>query len=813
MVHARLLDRMAAPGPDATIILSGPLWTTGAAFVREWARHTGVEPVWLDAGAGDLTGLGDDGLSTATWSAASGSTVVVRVPPAGSPAGLEGLDRLRERADRLRLIVIAPGQDPAGALAVVTRPDAVITARELCLTSGDLADVVRARGLTLADEELATLFRWSGGYPVAVECLLEVLGDARPTPATFDAAAEALGDRLSGVAAAGVIPREAWQGILLASVPEYFTAPLLEQLVPYGGETSLLQLLDGEGLLHAVDDSRIETTYELAPLVRAALGRRLRLEVEEPERRRATATTVRWLEERHDLAGALAVVTANGTDAAVAQLLAQHWTRLGSLPAGRVRYLLTRLGAVGRADARLLVAHARAVVDITHTAHPGEVGDVERLHAALLLDEAEALSGPTAPGGLDAAIGVLRAVVARGDGDVEGALRRHGELAVAPSPAVAGEVGVAAHLQHCLTLLRVGAFDRAATELDRAEALRAAYPDGCDPAFAAGLARLVRLLGTNRSLPTPERTRGRAETAVPGRLADAMAALHRLDVIAVRELLHRPVGSLGHPPVFGVLAIQLEAVARLVSGVPEAGLESLGLVETTAERVPLTHYERQVLDLVRVELVLADGDAGLALELVDELTPDPHPELPIPLVRAQALVELGQPREAVRILDPYTVGTEGRRHRVWALALMSTVLRAIGDRVEADRHLYRCLALGARSQALLPFARLGGAGFGAILERAAGLDLDPHSREFVAELTRARDSLHLLTRPVRLTERERTLLRHLVHVPSIRRLAAQLYVSPNTVKTQLRSIYRKLGVSSRADALTMSRALGLLPRE
>ena len=37
-----------------------------------------------------------------------------------------------------------------------------------------------------------------------------------------------------------------------------------------------------------------------------------------------------------------------------------------------------------------------------------------------------------------------------------------------------------------------------------------------------------------------------------------------------------------------------------------------------------------------------------------------------------------------------------------------------------------------------------------------------------------------------------------------------MYVSPNTVKTHSSAIYRKLAVSSRADAVTEAKRLGLL---
>jgi LuxR family maltose regulon positive regulatory protein len=41
-------------------------------------------------------------------------------------------------------------------------------------------------------------------------------------------------------------------------------------------------------------------------------------------------------------------------------------------------------------------------------------------------------------------------------------------------------------------------------------------------------------------------------------------------------------------------------------------------------------------------------------------------------------------------------------------------------------------------------------------------------------------------------------------------IAADLHVSRNTVKTQVRSLFDKLGVTSRAEAVARARELGLL---
>jgi len=62
-----------------------------------------------------------------------------------------------------------------------------------------------------------------------------------------------------------------------------------------------------------------------------------------------------------------------------------------------------------------------------------------------------------------------------------------------------------------------------------------------------------------------------------------------------------------------------------------------------------------------------------------------------------------------------------------------------------------------------------------------------------------------------LTRAELRLLPLLATHLSFREIGARLYVSRNTVKTQAISVYRKLGVSSRSDAIDHAARLGLVP--
>ena len=61
-----------------------------------------------------------------------------------------------------------------------------------------------------------------------------------------------------------------------------------------------------------------------------------------------------------------------------------------------------------------------------------------------------------------------------------------------------------------------------------------------------------------------------------------------------------------------------------------------------------------------------------------------------------------------------------------------------------------------------------------------------------------------------LTERELDILRLLPRQMSQRELADSLFVTPNTLKTHLRAIYRKLGAASRGDAVVRARSQGLI---
>ncbi|HEX5700493.1 MAG TPA: LuxR C-terminal-related transcriptional regulator, partial [Rubrobacter sp.] len=106
-------------------------------------------------------------------------------------------------------------------------------------------------------------------------------------------------------------------------------------------------------------------------------------------------------------------------------------------------------------------------------------------------------------------------------------------------------------------------------------------------------------------------------------------------------------------------------------------------------------------------------------------------------------------------------------------------------------------------------------GRAALAEARAILEASPDAGMFPALLERQERNLR--TRRPReghlngeLTERELDVLRLLGGELSARQMAQSLYVAPSTVRTQIKSIYRKLGVSSRGEAVEEAHARGLI---
>jgi LuxR family transcriptional regulator, maltose regulon positive regulatory protein len=155
--------------------------------------------------------------------------------------------------------------------------------------------------------------------------------------------------------------------------------------------------------------------------------------------------------------------------------------------------------------------------------------------------------------------------------------------------------------------------------------------------------------------------------------------------------------------------------------------------------------------------------------------------------------------------------------RVEALVLLALAADALRQDAASLDAIGRAVALAEPEQVRRPFLQDG--------DRLRRL-LDRHARlsgargEFLAALLRdtAPRGVHLPVQrrslPISLTEplsdREQAVLYLLPTLLSNGDIATELHVSVNTVKTHLKSVYRKLGAESRRDAVRVADQLGLL---
>jgi LuxR family maltose regulon positive regulatory protein len=193
--------------------------------------------------------------------------------------------------------------------------------------------------------------------------------------------------------------------------------------------------------------------------------------------------------------------------------------------------------------------------------------------------------------------------------------------------------------------------------------------------------------------------------------------------------------------------------------------------------------------------------------------------------RARLLVARGEHEEALRLLADLreaakAVGWAGREIEI--LALEAVALQATGNKERAVSTLAQALALGEPEGYVRTF-----------------VDEGPEMASLLSEVLKAHQWRHL-ERPDRpsahylrkllaaleqaasgsvpptpqglepLSERELEVLQLIAAGKSNRRIAQELFVTTGTVKTHIRSIYRKLDAHSRTQALVRARELNLL---
>jgi LuxR family maltose regulon positive regulatory protein len=255
-------------------------------------------------------------------------------------------------------------------------------------------------------------------------------------------------------------------------------------------------------------------------------------------------------------------------------------------------------------------------------------------------------------------------------------------------------------------------------------------------------------------------------------------------------------------------------------------LQAQAFLDRTGEpaQSPRGEHHDARLAAARGELCLARGDVEAAARFIAarDLPGEPTARrLPEYLLLARLMLAQGQSDEALALLERLVAAAEASRY---AVALIeATILQALAhhlrkNNAQALHHLERALTLAEPQGYVCPFLRIGKP-VDNLLRRAITQSVRvEYAQEvlaaFAAQARRGGtspmpdDAISPLYEP--LTERERQVLRLLAAGLSSTEAAGELVIAVSTARSYIKTIYRKLDVHSRDEAINRARQLGLL---
>jgi LuxR family maltose regulon positive regulatory protein len=295
----------------------------------------------------------------------------------------------------------------------------------------------------------------------------------------------------------------------------------------------------------------------------------------------------------------------------------------------------------------------------------------------------------------------------------------------------------------------------------------------------------------------------------------ALAAVHveRNELRQAHGDLKRAEAALRlHPDrLTGIVACLVAARKALAEGHPDSAVE---IVRKARHGGPLPYWLERRLAMLESRACAAAGDATSALDAAGRTDPA---SLEAAVTQAHAWLAAGDPQAARKSLAGHRERSEAVPDHVRLEAWLATaqISYGSGDRAEGRRSLQRALRLGEPERLRLPFT----------LERAwlrRVLRADPDLAHVYRDLLEpdlvgpAREpapqpgarAAPVMLEP--LSSREREVLQYAAEMLDTMEIAAVLFISVNTVKSHLKSIYRKLAVTHRGEAVRRARQLRIL---
>lgn len=847
VMRPRLLDLLDAEPGCSLVLVSAPAGTGKTSLVVDWVTTrapAALEWVTFDPGdafwpafAGALERLGvtvpvgcaPDGDAPLDPGARRELALAIASGPESLTVVVDGLDvdslvlagdidfLLRHTGHQLRIVLLTRA-DPVLPLYRYRLAASMTEVRmaDLALTDEEAAGVLASMGVEVPPEVVHALNRRTRGWVTGTRFAGKFLGEKHDHVADvteFLTESDSIAEYLMGEVLA-TQPPDVVDLLMTMSVPDAIEPELADALGGHGAARSLASLARVNVFVERVPAHPAHFRFHpfFRDLLRAELRYRSPSRLDELQRRAAD-----WYAERGRLTSAARHYAAVEAWTEVARLVVEHdaWCRLlfsdGTHPLVRT---LREIPASLQAPEAVAVRAALALTD----------HDERRCD-----DELAGLDGVAASERVRRACALLRAVRAgHGVGPGEAlALAEAAESAVATEEDGA-EPGLLAlaHLMSGSAMLRDGEVDGAR---ERLLAAVATSDSQASPAvLVAALGQLALLSCGEGDLQQAASYAARATRAATdagltvvdrspaAEIAAAWVALEQFELRAASEHVRAAEreGFVLDDPVAEVLLVLVRARLRAAQGdrAPAAA-------EVSTALEALEDGDRWLAARLRLELVpwlVARGETDAALRLVaelDEAVAGPAAAL----ARGQAHLASGQEGAAARELARARDAGSPVPVRVTAALTEGARLLRAGHAAAAHQAVLEALNLARTGLLRRPFheapvqirqlvkqdRQLAGAHPWLHGHSAAAA---PKPRPRVAPEPRTAMA------PVeQLTEKELEVLRHLAELLTTEEIAAEMYISVNTVRTHVRNILRKLGASRRNAAVRIAREYELIP--
>jgi LuxR family transcriptional regulator, maltose regulon positive regulatory protein len=866
----RLYDALDAGVREGVVLLSAPAGAGKTVLLSAWsaARTLPGQACWMSLEADDNlpTQLLDDLLCTLGAAARAPDTPLGALfPTAGmdaerslallvnalaalqstvvlildevhvltNPPAIAALDFLVRHAPAQLRIVLAGRADPPLHIERLRASGTLTELRiaDLAFDRQETATLCNHLEMALTPAELDTLWERTEGWPAAVRLACLSLRE-HPEPARFLAEFAGTDRTVADYLIAEVLarlPGQTREFMLHTCLVDTVSPELADALT--GGEGGTLPLAELERIGAPVQPTAMDGhRYRYHPLFAELLRAHLRHAHPEqiPELHRRAA---RWYAHQGEVMSAIRHAIAGEDWPLAGELIAEHWLEL-FLHGGAA----AMSAPIARLPRQALAAHPRLAAAVAGSRlQDGELHQAELLIAlAREQSSAEAKQASNGHGSLQALLAAVTLRRARLRVDAEEAQRNAQELIAASHSCT----------RRCSTALRSFALcELSATQLWSGvaigetvarleEALALATEHGHEQLALDCLSQLAAVALLRGELNRAERFSARAvklaerhgwcegSAAAAAYLTAGACAYQRGEFEHAEGLLTRAASAAqtAEAPVRLTVSV-LQALTLAAGGEQSAArgaLKLLAVRSELAEGAPVPAFLIGVLDVAEPRVLMAAGDveqARATLAAALQRTPDSAA-----LLVRQASLELRDGEADLALASLMLARTTAARQTpppplavlLEASLLQALARQAIGDLPEAFDCLEQALALAEREPLRAAFL-LNGPAVRELLELAAA-----HGTAHPALLEVLLDGVDEgaggggpIAEP--LTEREQRILRYLPTMLTNAEIGAEVFVSLNTVKTHLRSIYRKLDASNRAEAVAQARKLGLLP--